>query len=57
MVSLLETQRSREMKCDGKCFIRLTDDLKQQCCYNSRGRCLINEYEDNYLVKIRRKQE
>ena len=30
----------------------LKDDSK--CCYLSNGRCLINEYEDNYIFKVKK---
>ena len=40
------------VECEGCCYRRDCDFDLGKCCYLSNGRCLINEYSENYLFKF-----
>lgn len=41
--------------CNGCCYRVTCDKDLEKCCYLSKGRCVVNEYSDNYIEKERRK--
>ena len=46
--------KKKECDCDKNCYCRINDEETMQCCYYSNGRCIANEYSENYLFKMRR---
>lgn len=38
-------------ECNGCCYRRNCNYDIEKCCYLSNGRCLVNEYKNNYLFK------
>lgn len=40
--------------CDGCCYKKWHNGDVSKCNYLSQNRCLINEYEENYIYKIKR---
>lgn len=41
--------------CDGCCYRYTCNHDLEKCCYLSNGKCLVNEYSDNYRFKEKRK--
>ena len=42
-------------ECNGGCYRVTCDHEKITCCYLSKGRCIFNEYSENYLHKQKRR--
>lgn len=47
----------KEEMCDGCCYRRTCSKDLEKCCYLSSGRCIVNEYSDNYMFKERGKKQ
>lgn len=48
--------KKKENQCDGCCYREWHDGDTSKCNYLLNNRCLINEYNDNYLFKERRRK-
>ena len=43
-------------QCDKQCLTKLINGDTSKCNYYSNNRCLIDEYQDNYLFKQKRRK-